>query len=487
MSDNIESQPSFDELRRLAEVNKVLQVFQSQVLDPDDVLKIYTYFQNRKDFVFLESVSEHKHRDRYSYMALSSYKKFSYQQSTQANEDVFEGIKACLSIYKNKEEQLPFACGLLGYIDYEAVAQIESIPMPDKKTLGRPLAQLMLPRTMLVIDNMTQTLYFVYNIFVEENKSLRNAENKAALEIKMLQKDYEQAIKMNLTKFNEVEKDPESPQCESNISKATFIKRVNIAKDYIKAGDIFQVQISRRVKSKLKSSPDLLYRYLRHYNPSPFLFHVKFDKQHVLGASPELLVGVNNKQMIIRPLAGTRKRHSSKQSEVEIIAELKADPKERAEHIMLVDLARHEIGQACKAGSVKVLELLEIEKYSHVIHMVSEVVGELKENQIAVDALKYGFPAGTVSGAPKIRAMEIISELEDEQRQFYSGAVVFFDCMGNLKSTITIRSMAIEDNMVYAHAAAGVVADSDPELEYQETENKLRICLRAMQAEAINS
>jgi anthranilate synthase component I len=210
------------------------------------------------------------------------------------------------------------------------------------------------------------------------------------------------------------------------------------------------------------------------------MFYIKFEETCLIGSSPEILVGVDDKEVTIRPLAGTRRRYSENRTENEIVTELLSNEKERAEHVMLVDLARNDIGRACVKGSVKVNELFEIEKYKHVMHIVSDVSGKLKPECTAVDAFKFGFPAGTVTGAPKVRAMEIISEIEPVQREVYAGGIVFFDFCDNLKSTLVIRSLMIKNGLIYAQAAAGVVADSDPELEFLETENKMKSSLHAM-------
>jgi anthranilate synthase component 1 len=267
---------------------------------------------------------------------------------------------------------------------------------------------------------------------------------------------------------------------KSNRTPAEFESMVCQAKEYIRAGDIFQVVLSQRLSRHVNAAPFTVYRALRSINPSPYMFFLDFQDLHIIGASPELLVRVEDGEVTIHPIAGTRRRGEDPQSDQQLADELKNDPKERAEHVMLVDLGRNDVGRVSIPGSVKVSQFMEIERYSHVMHLVSDVTGQLRPELTAYDALRAGFPAGTVSGAPKIRAMEIISELEAEQRGIYAGAVGYFSHSGNLDTAITLRTMVIQNGRAYIQAGGGIVADSSPAEEYQESMNKAKALLRAL-------
>ncbi|HYD97840.1 MAG TPA: chorismate-binding protein, partial [Alphaproteobacteria bacterium] len=270
------------------------------------------------------------------------------------------------------------------------------------------------------------------------------------------------------------------PEPQSNTGHDEFIAMVEKAKDYIRAGDIFQVVPSQRFSVPFSLPPFALYRALRRLNPSPFLFYLDFDGFSVVGSSPEILVRVRDGVVTIRPLAGTRKRGATPEDDKALAEELLADPKERSEHLMLLDLARNDVGRVAKIGSVKVVEQFQVERYSHVMHISSTVEGVLDtEKHDALDALIAGFPAGTVSGAPKVRAMEVIDELERARRGVYAGAVGYFGAAGTMDTCIALRTAVVKDGVLYAQAGAGVVADSDPEAEYQETLNKSRALIRA--------
>ena len=255
---------------------------------------------------------------------------------------------------------------------------------------------------------------------------------------------------------------------------------VRKAQEYIRAGDIFQVVLSQRLSRHVNAAPFTVYRALRSINPSPYMFFLGFQDLHIIGASPELLVRVEDEEVTIHPIAGTRRRGEDPQSDQQLADELKNDPKERAEHVMLVDLGRNDVGRVSIPGSVKVSQFMEIERYSHVMHLVSNVKGQLRPELTSYDALRAGFPAGTVSGAPKIRAMEIISQLEGEQRGIYAGAVGYFSHSGNLDTAITLRTMVIQNDRAYIQAGGGIVADSNPSEEYQESMNKAKALLRAL-------
>ncbi len=268
---------------------------------------------------------------------------------------------------------------------------------------------------------------------------------------------------------------------QSNVSREAFKEKVRIAQDYIKAGDIFQVQLSQRFSTTLTCDPFLVYRALRSINPSPYMYYLQFESLRLVGTSPEVLVRLEEREVTMRPIAGTRRRGESPEEDLKMASDLLSDPKELAEHIMLVDLGRNDLGRVCEYGTVKVNALMVIERYSHVMHIVSNLVGRLQNGKDAFDLLKAAFPAGTVTGSPKIRAMQIIEELEPSDRGFYAGMVGYFSFQGNLDTCITIRTIIIDGDCATIQAAAGIVADSDPDLEYEETVNKARAMLMAIE------
>lgn len=484
---------NLDTYSSLLSTQPIVSLSKTIVLDAETPVTVLYRFLNDGDFVFLEGISEQVKHDRFSYLGLNPYltitcndKDFELKYDNGSVENhsgnVYDFLEELLSKYKLdvSDHNIPFQSGVLGNICYEYFTHLEDVELPGKRTIGLPWAKFIVPRTMLVFDNLYNRLTIVENTFSESvtDKELAYDQAQSRLEstLKKILKPLSQEI---LPLPNDI--DPYDEIDHSiNVTPEKFEASISTCKDYISAGDIFQIQVSRRASIPYQNDPILLYRYLRNYNPSPLLFYLKFDDYALVGASPEILVNVDNDKMIIRPLAGTRKRYSKEKTEPETCEELVNNEKEIAEHIMLVDLARNDIGRACELGSVAVTELMNTEKYTHVIHMVSEVEGTLRKECTSVDALKYGYPAGTVTGTPKIRAMEIISELEEEQREFYSGGVVFLDFTGDLKSALAIRSIAVKDGVAYTQAAAGIVADSLPEDEFKETKNKMRSCLSAM-------
>jgi anthranilate synthase component 1 len=369
-----------------------------------------------------------------------------------------------------------FCGGLAGYFGYDAVRHVEkrlahSAPKDD---LGLPEIQLLITEELAVIDNLSGKLYLI--VYVDPGHP--EAYSKGRQRLKDLRAMLRRAVDVPVTSA--------SVRTDSvrEFAKEDYLKAVAQAKEYIMAGDLMQVQIGQRIKKPYVDSPLTLYRALRSLNPSPYMYFYNFGDMQIVGSSPEILVrneALNDgkKKVTIRPLAGTRPRGSTPERDAELARELLADPKEIAEHVMLIDLARNDIGRIAETGSVKVTDKLVIEKYSHVQHIVSNVEGTLKPGLSNLDVLKATFPAGTLSGAPKVRAMEIIDELEPVKRGIYGGACGYLSFGGEMDLAIAIRTGVIKDGMLYVQAAAGVVADSVPEMEWQETENKARAVLRA--------
>ena len=369
-----------------------------------------------------------------------------------------------------------FCGGLAGYFGYDAVRQIEhrlehSAPPDDLKL---PEIQLLLTEELAVIDNLSGKLYLIVYADTSQPEAYTKAKQRLRDLRAMLRRNVDAPVTSGSVRTETIR----------DFDKKEYLAAVQKAKDYIMAGDLMQVQIGQRIRKPYVDSPLSLYRALRSLNPSPYMYFYNFGDMHIVGSSPEILVrneGIadNKKKITIRPLAGTRPRGATPEQDIKLATELLADPKEIAEHVMLIDLARNDIGRIAEIGSVKVTDKFIIEKYSHVQHIVSNVEGTLKDGMSNLDVLRATFPAGTLSGAPKVRAMEIIDELEPVKRGIYGGACGYLSFGGEMDLAIAIRTGVIKDGMLYAQAAAGIVADSIPEMEWQETENKARAVLRA--------
>jgi len=372
----------------------------------------------------------------------------------------------------------PMAAGLIGYLGFDTIRLSENINSINQSKLKLPDGLFIRPTIMLIFDSVKDIITIVTPIFLNTNDSidLNNLYIKGCDRIKKIVKLLHNSVKNKPLDNNMVK---EIPQIKSNFTKKQYIKNVNKAKEYIVAGDIFQVVPSQRFEIPFELPPFNLYRALRRLNPSPFLYYLNFDHFSVVGSSPEILVRVRNDKVTIRPIAGTRPRGKTKEEDTQLANELLSDEKEIAEHIMLLDLARNDVGKVSQKGTVKVSEKMIIEKYSHVMHIVSNVEGNIKPGYDYLDALLSGFPAGTVSGAPKIRAIEIIDELENEKREIYGGCVGYFSSNGDMDTCITLRTALLMNKKMYVQAGGGVVADSVPEEEYEETVNKAKALFRA--------
>jgi anthranilate synthase component I len=351
------------------------------------------------------------------------------------------------------------------------------VPINAPDPQGLPEALFMFVDALLVFDHLQHTIKVVAHCRLDGDAQA--SYRQACWRIDELAKRLNQTLPASPYSLSPAAHAPEPVQ--SNVAKETFLKNVERCREHIVAGDIYQVQISQRFQQRTAAHPFSVYRALRVVNPSPYMYYLAMGDFHIVGASPEMLVRVEDGLAETHPIAGTRRRGRDEEDESRMETELTNDEKERAEHIMLVDLARNDIGRIAAPGTVKVTELMAVEKYSHVMHLVSHVVGQLRPGLTSYDALRANFPAGTVTGAPKIRAMEIIAELESERRGAYAGAVGYFDFSGNLDSAITIRTIVMKDGMAYAQAAGGIVYDSMPELEYMESGNKARAMLKAIE------
>jgi anthranilate synthase component I len=351
------------------------------------------------------------------------------------------------------------------------------VPRPPKDELQTPVMYYLIADQLLIFDRVAQTLTVLVNAVLDDSANAEEAYENAVAEIERLVALLEQpSDHVPVSIPSEVAPVP----FESNVLKATFLSNVDKAKEFILAGDIIQVVGSQRFSTPVSASPVDIYRAARSINPSPYMFLLELNGFSLVGASPEIHVRCEENQVEIRPIAGTRRRGANPQEDQALQTELLADPKERAEHVMLVDLARNDLGRVCDFGSVQVKDLMIIERYSHVMHIVSQVVGRLSQNRTPYDLMRATFPAGTLSGAPKIRAMQIIAELEQTARGPYGGCVGYFSFNGNLDCCITIRTALLKDGKAFVQAGGGWVTDSTPEGEYQETVNKAQAMLRAV-------
>ena len=376
------------------------------------------------------------------------------------------------------EELPPMASGLFGYMGYDSVRLNEDIPDKNPDDLMVPDGLFLRPSLICIFDRLKDIVTIVTPIWPDQGVSAESAFEAAMTRLNDATADFQRSLPYRRERSSD-HANINNPV--SNTTKDEFHDMVHKAKDYINAGDIFQVVPSQRFSVPFNLPPMSLYRSLRRLNPSPYLFFFDFGEFSIVGSSPEILVTLRDNTVTLRPLAGTRPRGKDIEEDKALAKELLEDPKERAEHLMLLDLGRNDVGRVSKIGTVKVVEQFEIEYYSHVMHIASHVEGEISQEYDALDALAAGFPAGTVSGAPKIRAMEIIDELEKSRRGVYAGAVGYISANGTMDTCIALRTALVKDNQMYVQAGGGVVADSDPESEYQESINKARALFRAAQ------
>lgn len=476
--------PDLKEFKSLAKKGNLIPVYREILADLDTPVTAFLKIGGSPSFL-LESVVGGEKWARYSFLGSDPSKiikgwgkKIEIKEKGKKpvvfeSEDPVEILKKELSVYKPVDvEGLPrFSGGLVGYLGYDMVRFFESVPDMKKPGLGLPDMFFMLADTMLIFDSLKQKIKIVSNVHLNDknpSKAYKEAVEKVNNITKKL-KSSKLKVKSSKVKSQNYGK---KGFVSSFKTQEAFEEAVLRSKEYIAAGDIFQVVLSQRFERKSSAEPFDIYRALRVINPSPYMYFINTGDMKIVGSSPEILVRLEDKKIVLRPIAGTRRRGKTEAEDKELEDELKKDPKEIAEHIMLVDLGRNDVGRVAEKGSVSVTELMEIERYSHVMHMVSNVEGNLMSGKDAFDVLRACFPAGTVTGAPKIRAMEIIEEFEPTKRGPYAGSVGYFSYSGNMDTCITIRTLIIKDNKIYVQAGAGIVADSVPEMEYKETVNK---------------
>jgi len=461
--------PSKEEFIKLSKKGNLIPVYTEIISDVETPVSAYKKIEDKYSFL-LESVVGGEKIARYSFIGYSS-------TLIKGSDNPFKALKSLLNKYRPvKIPGLPrFQGGLVGYISYDAVKYLEKIPSKNPDDLKLPLYNFLFADSLLAFDHIKHKIIVISNAHVKGDPSgaYFDATKKIAKLVKKLQKPL--MIK-NMDRTNKA-----SYNVSSNITKNKFENAVISAKEYIKAGDIIQVVLSQRFDTKFNGDAFNIYRVLRTINPSPYMYYLNFGSTKLIGSSPEVLVRLEDGIATLRPIAGTRKRGKSKEEDDYLEKNLLADNKEKAEHIMLVDLGRNDLGRVCQKGSVKVTELMKVEKYSHVMHIVSNVEGKLRKGADAIDLLQATFPAGTVSGAPKIRAMEIIDKLETAARGPYAGAVGYFGFSGELDSCITIRTIVLNKGKAFVQAGAGIVADSIPSKEYEESFNKAAALLKALE------
>jgi len=481
--------PAFDQFKKLSKKGNLIPVYREIFADMETPVSAFKKLNTVDHCFLLESVEGGEKWARYSFLGFSPSIIFKSKgtrveiveggrTTAHSTSDPLNSLKALMKQYCPVEVPgLPrFFGGAVGYISYDMVRFFEKLPRKTTDDLNWYDAYLMITDTLLIFDNLRHTLSIVYNVHVQDEKNLKHAYDAAIKRIDTII-DY---LGKPLTKERN-RREVSSGKLASNLKKKDFENIVRRAKQYIRAGDIIQTVLSQRFETSLCAKPFDLYRSLRVINPSPYMYYLKLGDNYIVGSSPEVLVRLEKGRVEVRPIAGTRPRGKDEKKDLLLEKDLKNDPKEIAEHIMLVDLGRNDVGRIARMGTVKVDELMVVERYSHVMHLVSHVSGALKPGRDAYDVFRATFPAGTVSGAPKIRAMEIIEELEQHQRGPYAGAVGYFSFSGNMDFCITIRTMLVKNKKIYVQAGAGIVADSRPAREYQETVNKAQGMFKAIQ------
>jgi len=469
--------------------NKNQLIYTSKIINNnEEVINLINSFLLEKNSFVFESVEKGKIKGRYtifgknpdkiwefnnnnSYLIKDKKKIRLKEKPHKLIEDIIENFK-----FDIPSGLPPISSLISGYFSYDSIRYIEKIPNTCKDDLGVPDVRLLRPRTIIIHDNLKKKIFYIINIFNDEkinNYSKKYFEIKSDLSKLLIQSSTKTFQDISSNKLNKI-------NVKSNTSKNKFLSMVNKAKKYIKLGDIFQVVLSQRFEAKLTKKPLEIYKKLRITNPSPFMFFFNFEDFQIIGASPEILVRLRDNKITVRPIAGTRPRGKTAAQDKYYEKDLLKDKKELSEHLMLLDLGRNDAGKVSKINSIKVTESFIIEKYSHVMHIVSNVVGEYNKKFSKFKSLLAGFPAGTVSGAPKIRAMEIIDELENSKRKVYAGGIGYFSANGEFDTCIALRTAVAKNKKFYVQAGAGIVADSVPTKEYTETINKAKALINAL-------
>jgi len=479
---------NFNDFKFQHKRNKNQIIYTSKkIQDDSEILNLIDNFLREKNSFIFESVEKGKIRGRYTIFGKNPDKVWEFNNKnsyliTNKTKKKIRGnpdkiIEKIIEEFKFKTPTgLPPICSLIsGYFSYDSIRYIEKIPNKCKDDLKLPDVRLLRPRTLVIHDNLKKKIFYIINIFKDEK--IHNYKDKY-LEIENEINDL--LIQASLRKNKSDQATEANIKVKSNTSKNRFLKMVNKAKAYIKIGDIFQVVLSQRFEATLTKKPLEIYKKLRVTNPSPFMYFFNFEDFQIIGASPEILVRLRDDKITVRPIAGTRPRGKNTKEDNFFEKDLLKDKKELSEHLMLLDLGRNDAGKVSKIGTVKVTESFMIEKYSHVMHIVSNIVGVYNKKYSKFTSLLAGFPAGTVSGAPKIRAMEIIDELEQTRRKVYAGGIGYFSANGEFDTCIALRTAVVKNKKFYVQAGAGIVADSNPIKEYEETVNKAKALINAL-------
>ncbi|TAJ08772.1 MAG: anthranilate synthase component I [Nitrospirae bacterium] len=487
---------SFEEFRALASQGNLIPLYREILADFETPVSAFTKIDHGPSAYLLESVEGGENWARYSFLGSGSPIVIREERgmllivrgtkvqrlpiSAKPGETPLDRLRDIMAAYHPVTVPgLPrFVGGAVGYLGYDIVRYLEDIPPRRKDALGLPDLAFLITDTLLIFDNVAQKIKVVANAHVPSGKEsdLKRAYADATARIERMIARLRRPLRRTGPKRRR-----KSIAFTSNMSRADFEKMVVKTKEYIKAGDIFQGVLSQRWETRIQTAPFEIYRALRLVNPSPYMYYLRVGGVELVGSSPEILVHCEEGKVSVRPIAGTRRRGETEEQDRMLERELLADAKERAEHVMLVDLGRNDIGRVAKKGTVRVDALMTVERYSHVMHLVSNVQGELEPTKTAYDVMQACFPAGTVSGAPKIRAMQIIEELEPARRGPYAGAVGYFSFSGNMDTCINIRTIVIKGKQAYIQAGAGIVADSDPAREYEETCNKAKAMMKAIE------
>jgi anthranilate synthase component 1 len=482
----VSAKPSRAEVRKLFEQGDLVPVYRTMLADLETPVSVYLKLSQLGDHSFLlESVEGGEQVGRYSFLGVNPkgvitvkdnvvtrviHGEKSAPRTLEPGENPLLAVKNEFSrVNPVKIEGLPrFIGGAVGFMSYDVGRYFERLPQTASKDLDVPDAAFLLPDTLVIFDHAKHQLILLANAH-------NTGDPDAAYDDALYRIDQMMDVLRRPLPYIPENGHPLNEEIKSNVTREEFEENVRQAKEYIAAGDAFQIVLSQRLSRRTSAQPLTIYRALRALNPSPYMFFLRFgDDLTLMGASPEMMVRLEDGVAMVRPIAGTRPRGANAEEDARLAEELMADPKERAEHVMLVDLGRNDLGRVCTYGTVKVPNMMYVERYSHVMHIVSQVEGQLNPDMDAFDLLAATFPAGTLSGAPKVRAMEIIEELEGTRRGAYGGAVGYFSFDGSMDTCITIRALVMQNNMVYVQAGAGIVADSDPTKEYEESLNKAR-------------
>jgi anthranilate synthase component 1 len=481
--------PEFDEFCALAKQGNLVPVYREILADLETPVSAFLKIDRGGDAFLLESVEGGEKWARYSFLGAAPQRVLWSKDgmlydgppggpfAAREAADPLAVVRETLQRYRPVPLRgLPrFAGGFVGYLSYDIVRTFERLPSTTRDDLRHPDCYLMLVDTLVVFDTVAMSMKVVSHATVDQQSDLRRSYEAACARIDDLVDRLQRPARVPPTVTVDA-----PPAVRSNFEPSAYEAIVKRGKEYIRAGDVIQVVLAQRFECSLRADPFNIYRCLRTFNPSPYMFFLRVGSRIVLGASPEVMVRLEGRELTVRPIAGTRPRGTDERQDSELERELCADPKELAEHIMLVDLGRNDVGRVSRIGSVEVTERMAVERYSFVMHLVSNVRGELTQGLDCFDAFRATFPAGTLAGAPKIRAMQIIEELEPVRRGVYGGAIGYFGFSGNMDTAIAIRTMVIDRGTIYATAGAGIVADSDPEREHAECVNKARALFQAV-------